>query len=173
MILSKFTIIVFFLAILNLVNCSNSSFYPLAINGTDAANRVKLAFSEINSINPTPYILANTSQTLSESDLQTQITKGMIIASISADNWTKDVVNTKKWYKEKDVDNCVASIRRTGIFAHLLTSNVSLNSSNYFQSLLSTALIPQLAAKACNLKPLSDLYIIRTGTEGKADNDEN
>lgn len=161
-----------FLYILNFANCSNFSSHPIAISGDDTFNRVKLAFSEINAINPISYMLAgvtSSTTTLTQADIDSVAAKGLLFASVSAENWTKNVVNRNKWYKETDVDNCVGAIRRTGLLMNLLLSG---NSTSSIQSLLSFSLIPQTAANACNLKPLADLIILRTGTEGKAEGDK-
>ncbi|MBP7283811.1 MAG: TIGR04452 family lipoprotein [Leptospiraceae bacterium] len=161
-------LLICFLFILNFINCSNSSFHPIAISGDDTFNRVNLAFSEINAINPVSYALAAGAllTTLPEASLDSIALKGLLVASVSAETWTKNVVNRNKWYKEKDVDNCVSAIRKTGLLMNGATTVSSL------QSLVTFSLIPQIAAKACNLKPLPDLIILRTGTEGKAEGDK-
>ena len=164
-----------FLILGNLLYCSNFSFKPLSITGEDAFNRIKLSFVEINVINPAMYsfpLLLNPKQTLTEKDIQPIVLTGMYLSTTSAENLTKTIVNRKKWYNESEVNACAASIRRVGLLMNLLTFNNAFTSTSSIQSLFSFAAIPRTAASSCRLQPVPDLFIIRTGTEGKAEDDD-
>ncbi len=162
--------------LLNVMYCSNMSVMPGTISGEDAFNRIKLAFSFINSLNPLmyalPYLLTSKTSALANlPDGQTYITTGIAIANYSSENWTKQIVNRKKYYYVKDVDRCVSGIQKIGLLMNLYSYNNSLTSTNAFQAIMPFALTPAVAAGSCNLQPVPDLLILRTGTEGKAEED--
>lgn len=158
------------------IACSNLSLNPDHITGKDAHNRIHLAFSEVMALNPflgyiTLVILTSIDPNpIPTIDIAAYNTLAMVQTNLAASNWASNIVKKNKYYSEIEVDYCAAEIRRTGhLFNYVLTENLASNPTE--MNLYVTALVPTMARSACALKPVPDLIILRTGTEGGSEDE--
>ncbi len=166
---TKLTVI--FLGIIFIAGgCSNYSLLPDHIPGKKAKTTIEAALSEIMILNPaTAYLVISmlarsNPDALTGGDAATLGASYMALATISAKNWTSNVVDENKYYVKKEVMSCAAQIKSTGhVLNYLATSMFGPTSGS--EGLLLGAMIPNIVTKACDLKPVKDLLIIESGQE--------